>query len=49
MEQATIRHDGRLPEVLRPHSIIRDVQPQAYGSLLLKMGKTEVICGISLE
>ncbi|PIE73989.1 MAG: ribonuclease PH, partial [Deltaproteobacteria bacterium] len=33
----------------RPVSVERGVQPQADGSILIKVGNTHVICGVSIE
>ncbi len=44
-----IRNDGRMPESLRPVSIERGVQRNADASILIKMGNTHVICGVTVE
>jgi ribonuclease PH len=44
-----MRHDNRANEQLRPHSIEYDVQLQAAGSVLIKMGSTHVLCAVSVE
>lgn len=44
-----MRHDNRAADALRSFSVEHDIQPQAYASLLIKTGKTHVICGVSLE
>lgn len=44
-----MRNNNRKPDSLRPVSIERGVQPQADGSLLIRMGNTHVICGVSIE
>lgn len=44
-----MRHDGRAADALRPTSIDYDVQPHAHGSVLIRMGGTHVLCGVSLE
>ena len=46
---STSRADGRSPSDLRPLSFTWDIAPQAVGSILLKCGKTEVICTASVE
>ncbi len=44
-----MRSNNRAADCLRPYGIERGIQPQAYGSLLIKTGNTQVICGVSLE
>ena len=44
-----MRKDNRAPDSLRPVSIERDFQPQADASILIRMGNTHVICGVSIE
>ncbi len=44
-----MRSDNRAPDSLRPVSIERDFQPQADASILIRMGNTHVICGVSIE
>lgn len=44
-----MRADKRANGELRPFSIERNVQPNAYASLLIKMGNTHVICAVSME
>ena len=44
-----MRHDNRAPDALRSFSIEQAIQPQAYASLLIRTGNTQVICGVSLE
>ena len=44
-----MRHDNRSPDSLRPVSIEYDFQPNTASSLLIKMGKTHVICAVSIE
>lgn len=44
-----MRSDNRTPDSLRPVSIERDFQPQADASILIRMGNTHVICGVSIE
>ncbi len=45
----TTRNDGRVADSLRPVTIERGVQLNADASLLIKMGNTHVICGVSVE
>lgn len=44
-----MRRDRRAPNELRPFSVEQGIQPQAYSSLLIKTGNTQVICAVSLE
>lgn len=44
-----MRNNNRKPESLRPISIERGVQYHADGSILIRMGNTHVICGVSVE
>jgi ribonuclease PH len=44
-----MRSDNRGPDSLRPISIERDFQPQADASILIRIGNTHVICGVSIE
>ncbi|MGI9538325.1 MAG: ribonuclease PH [Desulfocapsaceae bacterium] len=41
--------NNRAPDELRPFSIEPGIQPQAYSSLLIKTGNTQIICAVSLE
>jgi ribonuclease PH len=43
------RKDGRTPDQLRPVSISRGVYDFAAGSVLLEMGKTKVLCAVSIQ
>lgn len=43
------RADGRSPSDLRPLSCVWDIAPHAVGSVLLRCGKTEVICAASVD
>ena len=43
------RSDGRRPDQLRPVSFELDIAPAASGSVLVRMGKTQVICGVSID
>jgi ribonuclease PH len=44
-----MRSNNRKPDSLRPVSIERGLQHQADGSVLIRMGNTHVICGVSIE
>ncbi len=44
-----MREDGRAPDQLRPVKVEFDVQPGADGSVLIRMGGTHVLCGVSVE
>lgn len=43
------RHDGRLPDQLRPVQITPGAAPYAEGSALIEMGGTRVLCAASVE
>jgi ribonuclease PH len=43
------RADGRRPEQLRPVRFQNDIAPYATGSTLIAFGKTQVICGVTVE
>jgi ribonuclease PH len=43
------RTDGRAHDVLRPIEIITDYQSFAEGSALIKLGRTHVLCSVSVE
>jgi ribonuclease PH len=43
------RIDGRAYDELRPVHIIPDFQSFAEGSVLIEMGKTQVVCSVSME
>jgi len=43
------RADGRSASDLRPLSCVWDIAPHAVGSVLLRCGKTEVICAASVD
>lgn len=45
----TTRNDGRTADSLRPVTIERGVQLNADASILIKMGNTHVICGVTVE
>ncbi|MFT5726806.1 MAG: ribonuclease PH [Desulforhopalus sp.] len=44
-----MRSNDRKNDEMRPVSIERGLQHQADGSVLIKMGNTHVICGVSVE
>ncbi len=44
-----MRKDGRSFDSLRPVSIERGIQPNADASILIRMGNTHVICGVTIE
>jgi len=44
-----MRSNDRKSDELRPVSIERGIQLQADGSVLIRMGNTHVICGVSVE
>ncbi|MBW1637395.1 MAG: ribonuclease PH [Deltaproteobacteria bacterium] len=44
-----MRKHNRAAESLRPVSIEKGIQFQAYASVLIRMGNTHVICGVSVE
>src|SRR4029079_12138820 len=43
------RHDGRVPDQLRPVKVTRDYLKHPEGSVLVEFGDTKVICTASLE
>jgi ribonuclease PH len=43
------RHDGRLPNQLRPLELVPDWLEQPHGSVLLSMGLTKVLCTASVQ
>ena len=43
------RHDGRMPDQLRPISFTLDFAPNATGSVLVAFGNTRVICSAMIE
>lgn len=44
-----VRNDGRTPDQLRPVSFSRNIYEYAAGSVLFEMGKTKVLCAVSLQ
>ena len=49
MSNSTLRHDGRLPDQLRPVCITPGCQSYAEGSAMIEMGDTAVLCAASVE
>jgi len=45
----TVRHDGRQPDELRPLAFRRRYTKQAPGSVLVRMGRTTVLCTCTVE
>jgi ribonuclease PH len=43
------RANGRAGDELRPVTIEYNAQPHAHGSVLIRMGGTHVLCGVSVE
>src|SRR5256714_8284276 len=43
------RTDGRSPEQIRPIHFELNIAPDATGSVLVAMGNTRVICGVTIE
>ena len=43
------RHDGRLPDALRPLKAVRKAFGRAAGRVLFSMGRTTVLCTCSIE
>jgi ribonuclease PH len=43
------RSDGRAPDQIRPITFELDIAPHASGSVLVAMGNTRVICGVTIE
>jgi len=44
-----VRNDGRTPDQLRPVSFSRDIYEYAAGSYLFEMGKTKILCAVSMQ
>ena len=44
-----VRADGRLPDELRPLTITAGYLPHAEGSALIELGKTVVVCAVTME
>ena len=47
--QKIVRNDGRTPDQLRPVSFSHGIYEFAAGSLLFEMGKTKVLCAVSIQ
>ena len=43
------RNDGRAPDEIRPINFELNVAPHASGSVLVAMGKTRVVCAVTIE
>jgi ribonuclease PH len=43
------RSDGRAPDEIRPLTFQLNIAPHATGSVLVAMGNTRVICGVTIE
>jgi ribonuclease PH len=43
------RPDGRAPDQIRPVTFELNIAPHASGSVLVTMGNTRVICGVTIE
>src|SRR5437773_4314628 len=43
------RNDGRAPDEIRPTNFELNVAPHASGSILVSVGKTRVICAVTIE
>src|SRR5690242_14440528 len=43
------RPDGRAPDQIRPVNFELNIAPHATGSVLVSMGNTRVICGVTVE
>src|SRR5947199_9701119 len=43
------RSDGRAPDQIRPINFELNIAPHATGSVLVAMGNTRVICGVTIE
>ena len=44
-----MRHNGRTAETMRPIEIVPNVNLNAEGSCLIKVGNTHVLCTASVE
>jgi ribonuclease PH len=49
LNQPFQRSDGRAPDQVRPVSFELNIAPHASGSVLVNMGNTRVICGVTVE
>ena len=48
-ESRSGRLDGRADNELRPASFTLDIAPAAKGSTLVQMGRTRILCGVSVD
>lgn len=48
-DYTTMRSQNRAVSALRPLTIERNIQPNADGSILIKMGNTHVICAVTID
>ncbi len=48
-DSSTARFDGRALDALRDISFQMDIAPAAKGSALIRVGRTSVLCGVSVE
>ena len=46
---ASLRTDGRAPDELRPVGFDMQIAPAAKGSTLIRVGRTRVVCAVSVE
>ncbi|MGI6655876.1 MAG: ribonuclease PH [Desulfobulbus sp.] len=44
-----MRNDNRPPDALRPFAVTCGLQPHADASVLMRMGRTHVLCGVTVE
>ncbi len=44
-----LRNDGRAPDEIRPLNFDLNIAPHANGSVLVSMGRTRVICAVTIE
>ncbi|MHB8190775.1 MAG: ribonuclease PH [Ferrimicrobium sp.] len=49
MSENIVRHDGRAPGELRAFEAVRGFTEMAAGSVLMSMGKTKVLCTVSVD
>src|SRR5213082_3003768 len=49
LNSPNLRTDGRAPDQIRPVSFELGIAPNATGSVLVAMGNTRVICGVTIE
>ena len=48
-DKKIVRNDGRTPDQLRPVSFSRGIFEYAPGSFLFEMGKTKILCAVSMQ